>query len=81
MPRRARSDFRLGRIASRSHSSLSSTKSATRRSRLTVARLVMAGPGPAIRFLGTHLTGSADPQTVHPTWGPAADADGRRARH
>jgi Periplasmic copper-binding protein (NosD)/Pectate lyase superfamily protein len=28
------------------------------------ARLVMAGPGPAIRFVGTHLTGSADPGTV-----------------
>lgn len=30
------------------------------------ARLVMAGSGPAIRFVGTHLTGSADPNTVQP---------------
>jgi hypothetical protein len=30
------------------------------------ARLVMAGAGPAIRFLGTHLTGSAAPSTVRP---------------
>ena len=28
------------------------------------ARLLMAGPGPAIRFLGTHLTGSAAPNSV-----------------
>jgi hypothetical protein len=28
------------------------------------ARLVMAGAGPAIRFLGTHLTGSAAPRSV-----------------
>jgi nitrous oxidase accessory protein NosD len=30
------------------------------------ARLIMAGSGPAIRFVGTHLTGSADPDTVQP---------------
>jgi hypothetical protein len=30
------------------------------------ARLVMAGPGPAIRFVGTHRTGSAAPNTVQP---------------
>jgi parallel beta-helix repeat protein len=30
------------------------------------ARLIMAGPGPAIRFVGTHLAGSADPGTVKP---------------
>lgn len=30
------------------------------------ARLIMDGPGPAIRFVGTHLTGSADPNTVNP---------------
>lgn len=29
------------------------------------ARLVMAGPGPAIRIIGSH-TGSADPKRVHP---------------
>lgn len=29
------------------------------------ARLVMAGPGPAIRFTGSH-TGTADPKSVHP---------------
>jgi hypothetical protein len=28
------------------------------------ARLIMAGPGAAIRFVGTHLTGSADPKSV-----------------
>jgi hypothetical protein len=28
------------------------------------ARLVMAGPGPAIRFVGTHLAGTADPESV-----------------
>lgn len=32
---------------------------------LGTARLVMAGPGPAIRFVGSH-TGSADPQSVQP---------------
>lgn len=31
-----------------------------------VARLVMAGPGPAIKFLGTHLKGSADPDSFQP---------------
>ena len=42
------------------------------------ARLVMAGAGPAIRFVGTHATGSADPNTVKPERvGSAADA-GRR---
>jgi hypothetical protein len=30
------------------------------------ARLIMAGSGPAIRIVGTHLSGSADPQTVKP---------------
>lgn len=30
------------------------------------ARLIMAGSGPAIRFVGTHLTGSADPKSVQP---------------
>jgi hypothetical protein len=30
------------------------------------ARLIMAGAGPAIRFIGTHLTGSAAPSTVQP---------------
>jgi len=30
------------------------------------ARLIMAGAGPAIRFVGTHLTGSADPDSVKP---------------
>jgi len=30
------------------------------------ARLIMTGPGPAIRFVGTHLTGSADPDSVKP---------------
>ncbi len=30
------------------------------------ARLVMDGPGPAIRFIGTHTTGSADPNQVKP---------------
>jgi hypothetical protein len=30
------------------------------------ARLIMAGPGPAIRFIGTHLNGSADPNSVKP---------------
>lgn len=28
------------------------------------ARLVMAGPGPAIRFVGTHLAGTAAPESV-----------------
>jgi len=32
---------------------------------LGTARLVMAGPGPAIRFLGSH-TGTADPKSAHP---------------
>jgi hypothetical protein len=31
-----------------------------------VARLVMAGPGPALKFLGTHLQGSADPNSFQP---------------
>jgi hypothetical protein len=31
----------------------------------TVARVVMAGPGPALRFVGTHA-GTADPPTVKP---------------
>ncbi|MGV3721385.1 MAG: right-handed parallel beta-helix repeat-containing protein [Actinomycetota bacterium] len=31
-----------------------------------VGQVVMAGPGPAFRFLGTHLTGSADPGTFRP---------------
>src|SRR5688572_73900 len=30
------------------------------------ARLIMAGPGPAIRFVGTHLAGTADPESVKP---------------
>jgi polygalacturonase len=59
------------------------------------ARLIMAGPGPAIRFVGTHLTGSADPGTVQANvWdrqrmptveglgieGAHAEADGVEAR-
>jgi hypothetical protein len=31
-----------------------------------VGRVVMAGSGPAFRFVGTHLTGSADPPTFQP---------------
>lgn len=30
------------------------------------AQLIMAGPGPAIRLVGTHLRGSAGPDTVEP---------------
>jgi hypothetical protein len=30
------------------------------------ARIVMAGPGPALRFIGTHHAGTADPKTVKP---------------
>lgn len=29
-----------------------------------VGQIIMAAAGPAIRFIGTHVTGSADPQTV-----------------
>lgn len=32
----------------------------------TVARVVMAGDGPAFRFVGTHTTGSAAPRTFQP---------------
>ena len=30
------------------------------------ARVVMAGPGPAFKFLGTHLLGTADPESFDP---------------
>jgi polygalacturonase len=30
------------------------------------AKIIMAGEGPAFRFLGTHATGSADPNSVQP---------------
>ena len=32
------------------------------------ARLVMAGPGPAVRILGTHLKGTADPGSFDPAF-------------